>query len=129
MIYLDSSVVLARLLAEEVAPPDAFWSLSLVSSRLLQYEVWNRVYAYGLDAAAASDDARLILRHVRFVELNREVLDRALLPLPVSLRTLDTLHLVTMDYLHRQDDDLTLASYDRRLLDAASALGIGAAPL
>lgn len=128
MIYLDSSVVLSRLLAEEVSPPDPFWDLSLVSSRLLQYEVWNRVYAYGLNAAV-SDDARLILRHVRFVEMNREILDRALFPLPVSLRTLDTLHLVTMDYLHRQDDDLTLASYDQRLLAAAAALGIGRAPL
>lgn len=128
MIYLDASVVLARLLAEEVSPPDQLWHLPLVSSRLLHYEVWNRIYAYDL-GAAASDDARLILRHVRFVEMNREILDRALFPLPISLRTLDTLHLVTMDYLHRQDGNLTVASYDHRLRAAAVALGIEPAPL
>lgn len=128
MIYLDSSVVLSRLLAEGVSPPDLFWGFPLVSSRLLQYEVWNRAYAYGLDAAA-SDDARLILRHVLFVEMSREILDRALFPLPVSLRTLDTLHVVTMDYLHRQEEGLTLASYEHRLLAAAAALGIEPAPL
>jgi len=89
---------------------------------------FSNTSAYDL-GATARDDARLILRHVRFVEMSREILDRALFPLPVSLRTLDTLHLVTMDYLHRREDALTLASYDRRLLDAAAALGIEPAPL
>jgi predicted nucleic acid-binding protein len=128
VIYLDASVVLARVLAEDAAPPDAFWQLPLTSSRLLQYEVWNRVHAYGLHASA-SDDARTLLRHVRFVEMRREILDRALFPFPLPLRTLDSLHLATMDHLRRCSEGVELASYDQRLLAAASALGIEAAPL
>jgi hypothetical protein len=128
VIYLDASVVLARLLAEDAAPSEAFWQLPLTSSRLLQYEVWNRVHAYRLPGSA-SDEARLLLRHVRFIEMRREILDRALFPFPLPLRTLDSLRLATMDHLRRYSEDIGLASYDQRLLAAASALGIGAAPL
>jgi len=39
MIYLDTSVVLAELLAEDERPPDSLWDDTLVSSRLLEYEV------------------------------------------------------------------------------------------
>jgi len=41
MIYLDTSVVLAELLAEDQRPPDGPWDDTLVSSRLLEYEVWT----------------------------------------------------------------------------------------
>jgi hypothetical protein len=43
MIYLDSSVALAYLLAEDRFPPDELWNEQLVSSRLLECEVWNRI--------------------------------------------------------------------------------------
>ena len=71
----------------------------------------------------------MVLDHVELVELSPEVLGRALQPFPVSVRTLDSLHLATMDYLRHYGQDVTLASYDRRLLAAASALGIEAAAL
>ena len=45
MIYLDTSVALAHLLAEDRAPPDALWHESLIASRLLEYEMWNRLHA------------------------------------------------------------------------------------
>jgi hypothetical protein len=45
MIYLDSSVALAHLLAEDRFPPDLLWDQQLVSSRLLECEVWNRINA------------------------------------------------------------------------------------
>jgi hypothetical protein len=41
MIYVDTSVILADLLAEDVHPPPGFWQESLVSSRVLEYEVWT----------------------------------------------------------------------------------------
>ena len=47
MIYLDTSVVLARLFAEDRSPPDAFWSQTFVASRLLEFEVFNRIHAPG----------------------------------------------------------------------------------
>lgn len=128
MIYLDSSVLLARLLSERSAPSNIFWELPLTSSRLLLYEVWNRINAHNLDDLRRQD-ARLLLGRVRLIELTRNVLDRALEPLPRSPKTIDALHLATMVFLQRSGQEITLASYDHRLLDAAAALGIEPAPL
>jgi len=36
LIYLDTSVLLAQLYAEDRAPPAAFWAQTLVASRLLE---------------------------------------------------------------------------------------------
>jgi predicted nucleic acid-binding protein len=123
MIYLDSSVVLARLLTESRRLPDDFWHLPLISSRLLQYEVWNRLDVRGLGEREAS--ARNLLGRVLLVELMPIVLARALNPFPAAVRTLDSLHLATMDYLVIEGQTLELASFDERLLAAATALGIG----
>ena len=38
MIYVDTSVALAHLFAEDRRPPASFWTETLVSSRLLEYE-------------------------------------------------------------------------------------------
>ena len=48
MIYLDSSVLLADVLAEPRSPAETLWEEDLASSQLLAYEVWNRLHAYGL---------------------------------------------------------------------------------
>ena len=48
MIYLDSSVLLADVLAELQSPAETLWEEDLASSQLLAYEVWNRIHAYGL---------------------------------------------------------------------------------
>jgi len=42
----------------------------------------------------------------------------------VAARTLDALHLASMAFLRARGVKLTLASFDGRLSDAASALGI-----
>jgi hypothetical protein len=56
-------------------------------------------------------------------------LARALEPFPVAVRTLDALHLATIEFLCNQRESVTLASYDNRLLAAAQALGISTALL
>lgn len=122
MIYLDTSVVLARLFAEDRSPPDGFWSQTLVASRLLEFEVFNRVHARGATASHAGD-ARQLVDRVNLLEMSGPVLSRALLPFAQPLRTLDALHLATMDFLRGQGLALTVATYDRRL--AAAAVGLG----
>jgi hypothetical protein len=128
VIYLDSSVVLAELLMEDRRPPAALWEEALVSSRLLEYEVWNRLHARGL-GIARGDGIRLVLSQITLYELSSDHLDRALHLFPIAVRTLDALHLATADFLRRRGRLVTLASYDQRLLAAAAALGIGSAPL
>ena len=44
-------------------------------------------------------------------------------PFPQPVRTLDGLHLATMDFLRAHGQTLQLASYDQRLMTAAAALG------
>lgn len=124
MIYLDSSVVLAQLLAEDRYPEPTFWQEGpYVSSRLLEYEVWNRVNARGLGPSHA-DDLRTLLARLSFLELEAPVLARALQPFPVPVRTLDALHLASIAFLQGLGQRPTLATYDRRLAEAAIALGI-----
>lgn len=128
MIYIDSSVVLARLLFEARSPSEEFWLAQFVSSRLLEYEVWNRVNAYGLTASHANE-ARALLTGIDLVEMSKPVLAKALEPFPIPLRTLDSLHLATMDFLHNRGEEVELASYDARLIAAARALGLPLATL
>ena len=125
MIYIDSSVVLARLLAEEKAPPESFFNEELVASALLEYEVWNRIHASAV-ARPRSADARTLLDRIEFYEMTPTTLVRALEPFPVAIRTLDALHLATAIYLVNIGNEVTLASYDRRMLAAAAALRIPA---
>jgi hypothetical protein len=61
--------------------------------------------------------------------MTEAVLARALDPFPVPVRALDTLHLVTSEFLRGQGESVALASYDNRLAAAAEALGITLAPL
>jgi len=128
LIYLDTSVVLARLFAEGLSPPDVFWSQTSVSSRLLEFEVFNRVRARNAGASYAAD-ARHFVDRVNLLELSAPVLARALLPFPLPVRTLDALHLASMEFLRGQGQALELASYDLRLSAAAMAIRIQLAEL
>jgi hypothetical protein len=100
----------------------------LVSSRLLEYEVWNRVNAYGLSGSHANE-TRTLLKGIELVEMDRPVLARALETFPVSVRTLDALHLATMHCLGRRGEPVEPASYDNRLIMAARAHGTPLAEL
>jgi hypothetical protein len=123
VIYLDSSVALAQLFSEARKPHASFWDERIISSRLLEYEMWNRLHArqfYSSHGAAA----RQLLDRVALLELTPAVLARALEPFPVRVRTLDGLHLASIEYLRAQGQAVALASYDERLLDAARALSI-----
>ena len=128
MIYLDASVALAHILAEDRAPPSSLWQQSLVASRLLEYETWTRLHARGL-GRSHGEEARSLIGRVALIELAPPILARALDPYPTSVRTLDALHLASIEFLRARGQTVELASYDERLLAAARALGIAAFPL
>lgn len=122
MIYLDTSILLARLFAEDRSPPDALWSQTLVASRLLEFEVFTRVHARGATASHGGD-ARRLLDRVNLIEMSAEVLARALQPHTRPVRTLDALHLATLAFLRRRGAAPALATYDQRLAAAAAGEG------
>ena len=99
MIYLDTSVALAQLLAEDRAPPSSLWSEPLIASRLLEYEIWTRLNAQRLDVSRSGAHSRCAAS--RFDRLS--MLGRG--------------------------QTVELASYDDRLLAAAQALKISIAAL
>jgi len=128
VIYLDTSVALAHLLAEDRHPPESLWKETLVSSRLLEFELWNRLNARKL-GATHGDAARVLLSQVAMLEMARPVLERALEPFPVELRTLDALHLASIAFLRENGQHVALASYDDRLTAAAIKLKVPIAKL
>lgn len=128
MTYLDASVVLAYLFGEARQPPTGLWAETLVTSRLTQYEVWTRIHAHGL-ASVLGEATRLVLHRLALLELTPNVLARALEPFPEPVRTLDALHLASLEFLRSQEPRLRLAAYDPRLLQAAFTLGIEPYPL
>lgn len=123
MIYIDTSVMLATVLNEKRRPPDALWATASYSSRLLEYEVAVRLNAFGQSAKARrlADD---FLNHVDLIALDGPAMVRALQPFPVSLRTLDAIHLSTLLFLRGRGLSLQLATYDKRLARAAEASGV-----
>ena len=125
MIYLDTSVALAHLLSEDRRPPDSLWNETLVSSRLLEYELWMPLHARGL-ANSHGEAARWLIGRVAMLELTPSVLGRALdaFPGPGALRTLDALHLASCAYLVDHGQTVALASFDRRMTAVARAMDV-----
>lgn len=110
------------MLAEDRCPADELWSTTLVSSRVLEYEMWTRIHARGL-TKSHGDAVRALLARVAILELSPTVLTRALEPFPVPVRTLDALHLASADFLRSQSQAIEFLSYDERLLAAARRMG------
>jgi predicted nucleic acid-binding protein len=123
VIYVDTSVILAELLAEDRRPGDGFWQQTLVSSRLLEYEVWTRVHARKL-APSHGEAVRTLVGRVALLEMVAPVLARALEPFPTPVRTLDALHLASTEFLRERQPAIRLATYDDRQASAAEAMGI-----
>ncbi len=123
MIYLDTSVVLAHVFAEDIRPGPELWTADdLITSRLTEYECWVRLHAYG---RGEPDDAVLAatLAFVDMLELDDEVCARSRAPFPTPVRTLDALHLSAADYMRSRGFSMTVATYDLRMRAGAEALG------
>ncbi|MGH2749486.1 MAG: PIN domain-containing protein [Actinomycetota bacterium] len=128
MIYIDTSVVLAQLLSEDRKPKESLWSDALISSRLLEYETWTRINARRLHPSHG-EATRELLARISFLELSPIVLERSLEPFPVLVRTLDALHIASIDYLRKQRIRVRLVTYDRRMEEAARQLDIPLGPV
>ena len=82
--------------------------------------MWNRIHARRLDRSHG-DAVRALIGSVALLELAPLVLARALEPFPVPVRTLDALHLASIEFLRQRQQQLELASYDERLIAGARA--------
>jgi hypothetical protein len=73
--------------------------------------------------------ARALIGRVSLIELSPPILARALEPFPSPVRTLDALHLASIEFLRARGQVVELATYDDRLLSVARALRIAVFPL
>ena len=67
---------------------------------------------------------RALISRVALLELATPVLARALDSFPIPVRTLDALHLASIEFLRVRQQQVELASYDGRLIAGARALHI-----
>ena len=121
---MDTSALAKLVVSEpESAALQAFLAQrgddSLFSAALVRTELVRAVAQNGPKAVAAARD---LLRGLDTVVLTRQLLDEAGALLPLSLRSLDAIHLVAAG---RAGDTLrTVVTYDTRTLSAAADLGI-----
>jgi predicted nucleic acid-binding protein len=124
MIYLDSAAVVKLLHVEQESPalrdwlderPEEGW----FSSVLTEVESF-RVLARRAPGAMFRLPAVLAL--IRLVDLNPSVRILARAARPVTVRSLDAIHLGTA--LHSRPELTSFVTYDKRLLDAAAAAGL-----
>jgi predicted nucleic acid-binding protein len=90
-----------------------------VSSMLLMTEAIRACARYG---EVYADQARLDLQRLSLLPIDQPVIDRAATLPPVSLRSLDAIHLATA--LSLGNDLGILIAYDERLISAARDSGL-----
>jgi predicted nucleic acid-binding protein len=113
MIYIDSSILIAQLLAEDRRPPASLWEGPLVSSRLLELETWIALHSRG--QAGLREPLWFLLARLSILEMQETVLARALEPFPAPVRAVNAIHLASADYLRRIGEDISIATYDARM--------------
>lgn len=119
--YVDSSAIVKLIAKEpETAPLLGFLRTrqTLVSSALAKTEVTRAVMALGDRFIRRAGE---VLDRFELVRVSNEILNDAGLLEPVSLRSLDAIHLATAALF---GDTLSgLVSYDRRMSEAAESFG------
>jgi predicted nucleic acid-binding protein len=130
--YLDSSVLLRLVLGQRDALREWNEVSRGVVSALVEVECLRTLDRLRLEEklpdseiATRREAVYRLLETAETVELTRPVLDRAALPLPITLGTLDAIHLATaMLWREASAEDLVLATHDRSLALAARACGL-----
>lgn len=130
--YLDSSVVLRKVLRQSRQLEEWGQIRKGVSSRLLRLEclrTLDRMRLGGEITNEVAGEARSrlyqLLRRIGLLPLTLRVLDRAELPLPTPLGSLDSIHLVTaLLWRDLHGAEFLFATHDAQLALAAKASGL-----
>jgi predicted nucleic acid-binding protein len=130
--YVDSSVVLRLVLGQPGALREWRMVERGVASALVEVECLRTLDRLRIAADLAETDLAerreavyRLVASLEVVEPTRPILTRAAHPLPVSLGTLDAIHLATaLAWRELNGLDLTLATHNARLSVAARAVGL-----
>lgn len=122
VVYLDSSALVKLVVAEPESEALRRFLRGRnvrVTSSLAKVEVPRAVRFQG---AAAADRVKQILARLRLLTIDNSLLDAAAELDPRVLRSLDAIHLASAMALG--EDLYCVVTYDRRMTDAAGALGV-----
>jgi uncharacterized protein len=124
VIYLDSCALVKLAVEEAESPALRAWlaargDVPRLSSNLIRVELPRSIMR---SQPGAILQARAVIARTRKIAVTGEILDVATMLQPPALRSLDAIHLASAFAVH---DRLTaFVSYDKRLIEAASAAGL-----
>jgi predicted nucleic acid-binding protein len=130
--YVDSSVLL-RMVLHQPGRLEAWSSIRRpVSSSLLRVECFRTLENYRQRVSISDEDLAVrraavlhLLAACELVHPDPIVLDRASLPMPTRLNTLDAIHLATaLVWQDARGERAVMATHDRALGAAAHAFGM-----
>ncbi len=119
--YLDSSALVKLVIAEPESAALRAWlrdNPSQATCGLARTEVMRAVR--GIDSGGPRTHS--VLRRLQIIALNDELLDQAGLLEPGNMRSLDAIHLAAA--LALGSDLNEVVTYDRRMIEGATALGL-----
>ena len=126
MIYLDSAAVVKLVHAEAESPALRAWlndqaETGWVSSVLMEIEAFRALARYAPEAVTRLHP---VLDQIDLIDLSPRVRILAQTVRPVTVRSLDAIHVATA--LTIRSSLNSFVTYDKRLLDAATAAGLPA---
>jgi predicted nucleic acid-binding protein len=126
MIYLDSAAIVKLVHAEPESPALRAWlderaETGWISSVLAEIESFRALAQYAPEAATRLQP---VLDQIDLIDLGPGVRTLAQTIRPVTIRSLDAIHLGTA--LTIRPSLTSFITYDKRLLDAATAAGLPA---
>lgn len=136
ILYIESSGLLAAFLEADVAARHAIRARGRrLTSRLTMAEAHRAVLRARLAGRLTDDQERRVVRGLRtfarrceLVAVSDDVLTRAGRPFPVEpIRTLDAIHLASVDLLGEPPPLVTVVTRDDRVADNARAMGYAVA--
>jgi predicted nucleic acid-binding protein len=126
MIYLDSAAVVKLVHAEPESPALRAWlneraKTDWTSSVLVEIESFRALARYAPEAVTRLHP---VLDQIELIDMSPRVRILAQNVRPVTIRSLDAIHLGTA--LTLQDSLTSFVTYDKRLLEAAITAGLPA---
>ncbi len=132
IVYLDSSVLLRKLLGEPGRLAEWTAIEAAVCSEICRVECLRTIdrmrHEAGLEDGSVATLREGVFRamdHVEIVGVTRVVLSRAAMPFPVPVKTLDAIHLSTaLLWQEVRERPMVMATHDTALGRAARSVGM-----
>ncbi len=132
IVYVDSSVVLRRVLQQPGALPDSSLAGTPVASALVEVECFRTLDRMRLrsllsdpEMAKVRGAVLRVLSRLELIAVSTGILRRAAEPFPTKLATLDAIHLSSaLLVAAERAATVTVATHDRELAIAARSCGL-----